>query len=89
MAATLSGSDDSNERDESSNDEDLIANFIAFTSSHKSKSSSEEEEESQRDFDSSKDDSSCNSIKGHVEKMDHEDFMVKFEDSRLKNKREI
>ena len=70
-------------------DEDLMANFIAFALSHKSKGSSEEEEESQRDFDSSEDDSSSNSTKGHVEKIDLEDFMVKFEDSRLKNKREI
>ncbi|KAI9160072.1 hypothetical protein LWI28_004869 [Acer negundo] len=44
MAATWSGSsDDSNEGDESSDDEELMANFLAFASSHKSKSASEEE----------------------------------------------
>ena len=46
MAATWSGSDDSNEGDESSDDEELMANFIAFTSSHKSKSASKEENKS-------------------------------------------
>ena len=45
MATTWSGSSDySNERDESSSEEELMANFLAFTSSHKSKSASEKEE---------------------------------------------
>ncbi|KAK0591556.1 hypothetical protein LWI29_003865 [Acer saccharum] len=43
MAATWSGSsDDSYEGDESSDDEELMANLLAFASSHKSKSASEE-----------------------------------------------
>ncbi|KAI9193925.1 hypothetical protein LWI28_001424 [Acer negundo] len=46
MAATWSGSDDSDKRDESSDDEELMANFIAFASSHKSEGASEEEDES-------------------------------------------
>ena len=50
MVATWSGSDDSDEGDESSDDEELMANFIAFTSSHKSKSASEEENESQMEL---------------------------------------
>ncbi|KAK0585309.1 hypothetical protein LWI29_026647 [Acer saccharum] len=37
MAATWSGSDDSNEGDESSDDKELMANFIAFASSIKAK----------------------------------------------------
>ncbi|KAK0576898.1 hypothetical protein LWI29_025040 [Acer saccharum] len=89
MAATWSGSDDSNEGDESSDDEELMANFIAFTSSHKSKSTNEEEEESQEENDSSDDGSSSQSTNGNVDKMDLQDYMVKFESSRLKNKREI
>ena len=49
MAATWSGSsDDSYEGDESSDDEELMANLLAFASSHKSKSASEREEMSQR-----------------------------------------
>ena len=45
MAATWSGSsDDSNEGDESSSEEELMANFLVFASSHKSKSASEKEE---------------------------------------------
>ena len=42
MAATWSGSsDDSNEGDESLDDEDIMANFLAFASSYNSKSASE------------------------------------------------
>ena len=48
MAATWSGSsDDSNEGDESLSEEELMANFLAFASSHKSKNASEKEEISQ------------------------------------------
>ncbi|KAK1578236.1 hypothetical protein Q3G72_028659 [Acer saccharum] len=61
-----------------------LKNKKAFASSHKSKDSSEEKEESQEEIDSS-----SNSTNRHVEKMDLEDFMIKFESSRLKNKREI
>ncbi|KAK4858622.1 hypothetical protein QYF36_019545 [Acer negundo] len=47
MTATWSGSSDgSNEGDVSSDDEELMANFLAFASSHKSKTASEEERES-------------------------------------------
>ena len=89
MAATWSGSDDSNERDESSDDEDLMANFIAFASSHKSKGASEEEDESQQENDSSDDGSSSSSKNGYVDRMDLQDYITKFESSRIKNKREI
>ena len=45
MAATWSGSsDDSNEGDKTSSEEEIMANFLAFASSHKSKSASEKEE---------------------------------------------
>ncbi|KAK4860440.1 hypothetical protein QYF36_023877 [Acer negundo] len=51
MAATWSGSSvDSNEGNESSDDEDLMANFLAFASSHKSKNASEKEQESQEEM---------------------------------------
>ena len=83
MATTWSGSDDSDERDESLDDEELMANFIAFASSHKSKGSSQEEN------DSSDDGSSSQSTNENVDKMDLRDYMVKFKSSRLKNKREI
>ncbi|KAK0578051.1 hypothetical protein LWI29_004251 [Acer saccharum] len=89
MATTWSGSDDSNDGDKSSDDKELMANFIAFASSHKSKGSSEEKEGSQEEIDSSENDSLSNSTNRHVEKIDLEDFMIKFESSRLKNKREI
>ena len=58
MAATWSGSsDDSIDREDSSDDE--VANFIAFVSSHKSKSGSEKEEESQEENDSSGEKCAC------------------------------
>ena len=79
MAATWSGSDDSNEGDEFSDDEELMANFIAFAFSHKSKGSSEEENESQEEIDSSDDGYSSHSTNGKVDRMDLRDYMVKFE----------
>ncbi|KAK1552795.1 hypothetical protein Q3G72_023586 [Acer saccharum] len=84
-----SGSDDFDESNETLDDEDLIANFIAFASSHKSKCTSEAKEESQEQNDSSEDDSSSNTTNGNVEKMDLQDYITKFESSRMKNKREI
>ncbi|KAK0593945.1 hypothetical protein LWI29_036523 [Acer saccharum] len=83
MAATWSGgSDDSNERDESSGDEDLMANFLAFASSHKSKSANEKEEKSQEENDSSEEesDSSSNSINGYMEKSEQVERSNKIED---------
>ena len=77
------------ERDETSDDEDLMANFIAFASSHKSKCTTKEEEESQEENDSSEDDSSYNSTNRRVVKMDLQDYITKFESTRMKNKREI
>ena len=89
MAATWSGSDDSNGGDMSSDDEELMANFIAFASSHKSKGSSEEENVSQVEIDSSDDCSSSQSTNGNMDRMALKDYIEKFESSRLKNKREI
>ena len=66
-----------------------MANFIAFASSHKSKGSNEEEDESQEKNDLSDDGFSSQSTNGNVDKMDLQDYIVKFESSRLKNKREI
>ncbi|KAK4844620.1 hypothetical protein QYF36_022391 [Acer negundo] len=50
---------------------------------------SEEEDECQEEIDSSDDSSSSQSINGNVDGMDLQDYIVKFESSRLKNKREI
>ena len=92
MAATWSGSsDDSNEGDESSSDEELMANFLAFTSSHKSKSASEKEEMSQEENDSSEEesDSSSNSINGFVEKNVLAKYHAEFNDLAIKSTRKI
>ncbi|KAI9164818.1 hypothetical protein LWI28_002665 [Acer negundo] len=89
MAPNWSGSGDSDERDESLDDEELMANFIAFAFSHKSIGASEEEEVSQEESDSSNDGSSSQSTNENVDRMDLQDYIVKFESSRLKNKREI
>ena len=89
MATTWSGSDDSNEVDESSDNKELIANFIAFASPHKSKSASEEEEESQEENDSSEDDSSSNFTNGFVKKMDLDDYIIEFDSLKTKIERKI
>ncbi|KAK0575080.1 hypothetical protein LWI29_033715 [Acer saccharum] len=92
MAATWSGSiDDSYERDESSNDEELMANLLAFAPSHKSKSASEREEMSQEENDSSEEesDSSSNSINGFVEKKVLAKYHAEFNDLAIKSTRKI
>ena len=90
MAATWSGSsDDSNEGDESLDDEDIMANFLAFASSHKSKSASEKEEESQRENDSSEDDSVSNSTNGYVEKEVLVEYLMEIKSLGMKTRKKI
>ncbi|KAK0585174.1 hypothetical protein LWI29_024248 [Acer saccharum] len=92
MAATWSGSsDDSIEGDESSDDEELMANLLAFASSHKSKSASEREEMSQEENDSSEEesDSSSNSINGFVKKKVLAKYHAEFNDLAIKSTRKI
>ncbi|KAK1568500.1 hypothetical protein Q3G72_025203 [Acer saccharum] len=92
MATTWGGSsDDSNEKDEFSGDEDLMANFLAFASSHKSKSASEKEEGSQEENDSSEEESdpSSNSINGYVEKKVLAKYHAEFNDLEIKSTRKI
>ncbi|KAK0594094.1 hypothetical protein LWI29_007213 [Acer saccharum] len=92
MAATWSGSsDDSYEGDESSDDEELMANLLAFASSHKSKSASEREEMSQEENDSSdvESDSSSNSMNGFMEKKEFAKYHAEFNDLAIKSTRKI
>ncbi|KAK0576621.1 hypothetical protein LWI29_020731 [Acer saccharum] len=92
MAATWSeNSDDSIEGDESSDDEELMANLLAFASSHKSKSASEREEMSQEENDSSgeESDSSSNFINGFVEKKVLAKYHAEFNDLAIKSTRKI
>ncbi|KAK0579086.1 hypothetical protein LWI29_020756 [Acer saccharum] len=92
MAATWSGSsDDSNEEDESSSEEELMANLLAFASSHKSKSGSEREEMSQEENDSSEveSDSSSISIKKFVEQKVLAKYHAEFNDLAIKSTRKI
>ncbi|KAK0593630.1 hypothetical protein LWI29_013343 [Acer saccharum] len=92
MAATWSGSsDDSYEGDESSDDEELMANLLAFASSHKSKSASEREEMSQEENDSSEveSDSSSNSMNGFMEKKESAKYHTEFNDLAIKSTRKI
>ncbi|KAK1587554.1 hypothetical protein Q3G72_014140 [Acer saccharum] len=92
MAATWSGSsDDSIEGYKSSDDEELMANLLAFESSHKSKSASEREEMSQKENESSgeESDSSSNSINGFVEKKVLAKYHAEFNDLAIKSTRKI
>ena len=63
---------------------DCKHNYFAFPISYR-----EEEEESQEENDSSDDCSSLDSTNVNVEKMNVHDYIVKFESSRMKNKREL
>ena len=70
MVAIWSGNDDSYEGDKSSDDEKLMANFIAFAFFHKSKCASEEEDENQEEINPSDDGSLSHSTNGNVDWMD-------------------
>lgn len=86
MTATWSGSsDDSIEGDETSDDEDLMANFLVFASSHKSKSGSEREEGDQVDSDSSEDGTNCSFVKKEV----LDECLAKFKSLEIKTTRKI
>src|SRR5579862_2626667 len=92
MAATWSGSsDDSYEEDESSSEEELMANFLAFASSHKSKSASEKEDMSQEEIDSSEGESEYSSISipKFVEERVLAKYHAEFNDLAFKNTRKI
>ncbi|KAK0575310.1 hypothetical protein LWI29_037104 [Acer saccharum] len=91
MATTWSGSsDDSDEGDESLDDEELMANLLAFASSHKSKSASGREEMSQEENDLSGEESApSNSINGFVEKKVFAKYHAEFNDLAIKSTRKI
>ena len=79
MAVTWSDNDDLEEEDMSLNDdEDQVANFIAFSSSHNSNevmSDKEEEEDKQEESDSNCGSHSSMSNFEFDEEMDYDDFM--------------
>src|SRR5579862_8173120 len=92
MAVTWSGSsDDSYEEDDTSSEEELMANFLAFASSHKSKSGSEKEDLSQEEMDSSEgeSDSSSISIPKFVEQKVLAKYHAEFNELASKNTRKI
>src|SRR5579862_2448362 len=92
MAVTWSGSsDDSYEEDDTSSEEEIMANFIAFASSHKSKSGSEKEDLSQEEMDSSEgeSDSSSISIPKFVEQKVLAKYHAEFNELASKNTRKI
>ncbi|KAK0593731.1 hypothetical protein LWI29_003699 [Acer saccharum] len=76
---------------ESSSEEELMANFLAFASSHKSKSASEKEDLSQEEIDSSEEesDSSSSSKKKFVEQKVLAKYHAEFNDLALKSTRKI